>query len=107
MQVNTRKGLEAGRSLHTKFGSWSNVRKAAKFENGVYVLKKDAAPASEPDSSEPESKPGTGEIYAGILTSPTLKSGLELGHACELVIAGCGSADIKVELSKSAEAATK
>ena len=41
MRVNTNKSMQLGRRVKGQFGTWHAVRKAARVENGVYVLKGD------------------------------------------------------------------
>ncbi len=49
MRLNTTKSLKLARHVKGRFGTWNDVRRAARVEDGVYVLEPAAAlPADEP-----------------------------------------------------------
>jgi hypothetical protein len=38
MRVNTEQSIKLGERIYEEYGSWENARKAARLQNGVYVL---------------------------------------------------------------------
>lgn len=43
MRLNTAKSMKLARRVKGQYGTWQAVRKAARVENGVYIIERDAA----------------------------------------------------------------
>ena len=51
MRINNAKSLKLARHAKERFGTWNDVRQAARVEDGVYVLEpQSSAPAAEPQT---------------------------------------------------------
>lgn len=43
MRLNTAKSMKLARRVKGQFGTWQAVRKAARVENGVYIIERGSA----------------------------------------------------------------
>ena len=52
MKINSERSIRWGKAAHARYGSWSAVRRASRYEDGTYVL-----PEHVPDPEQERAQP--------------------------------------------------